>query len=42
MLHRHNSGRLEDSVFQKTGSVTQKVAEVEEQGEEELKKGMVS
>ena len=34
VLHRHNSERREDNVFQKTGSVTQKVAEVKEDGDE--------
>lgn len=42
VLHRHNSGRHEDSMLQKTGSMTQKVAEVEEEGEEELKKRMAT
>lgn len=38
VLHRHNSERREDNVFQKTGSVTQKVAEVKEEGDEFKKK----
>lgn len=40
MLCRHNSEKSEDSVFQKTGSVTQKVPEVEEEGEKFEKKKM--
>lgn len=38
VLCRHNSEKSEDSVFQKTGSVTQKVPEVEEEGEKFEKK----
>ena len=41
MLHRYNSGRPEDSLLQKTVSMSQKGAEVEEEGEEELKNRMV-
>lgn len=38
VLHRHNSEGREDNVFQKTGSVTQKVAEVKEEADEFKKK----
>lgn len=42
-LHHHNSERSEDDMFQKTGSVTQKVAEVQEEGDkfEKKKKGFI-
>lgn len=39
VLHCHNSEKSEDNVFQKTGSMTQKVAEVEEEGDRFEKNG---
>lgn len=41
VLCHHNSERGEDNVFQKTRSVTQKLAEVKEEGER-FEKKMVS